>query len=285
MAIQSRQSRRLTEAERSEILRRVRTGESSLSIAQAVGRPRRLVNLVLERTGGFVPRPRTRAPLRLSLAEREEISRGLESGSSCRAIAWRLGRASSTISREVCRARGTGEYRAWAADLAALHLARRPKRPKLLRLPRLRAVVERLLALRWSPEQISHGLVREYPDQEEMRVSHETIYRSLYVQAKGSLRKELTGYLRTGRTRRQPRRRTRVPGHPRHGADQRAPGRAQRPRRARSLVGRPAPRDAPALRPSAPWSSGAPATRCCCVSPMDGPRPRCDARSPGASAR
>lgn len=208
MAIHEGHSRRLTEAEQSEILRRVRAGENALSIAQAVGRPRRLVYLVLKRTGGFVPRPRTRSALRLSLAEREEISRGLQCGSSCRAIAAGLGRAPSSISREVHRSGGGPRYRAWAADAAALERARRPKRTKLARSPRLCAAVSRLLALEWSPQQIAQRLVRDYPDAEEMRVSAETIYRALYVQARGSLRKELSRHLRTGRQRRHPKLRT-----------------------------------------------------------------------------
>jgi len=200
--------RYLTEAEESEILRRVRAGENSLSIAQAVGRPRRLVYVVLKRSGGFSPRARTRSPLRLSLAEREEISRGLRSGSSCRAIARGLHRAPSSVSREVRRCGGGPHYRAWAADAAALELARRPKRTKLATSPRLRAAVSRLLLLEWSPQQISRRLVREYPTEEAMRVSAETIYRALYVQTRGSLRKELHRHLRTQRQRRHPKLRT-----------------------------------------------------------------------------
>jgi len=197
----------LTEAERLEVLRRVGAGERSKAVAQAVGCTRQTVARVMVRSAGLVPRPRTRSALRLSLAEREEISRSLGSGTSCRAIAVRLGRASATVSREVRGAGGRRRYRAWSADLAALRLARRPKQPKLLRLPRLRAVVERELARCWSPEQIAHRLVRDYPDDKEMRVSHETIYRSLYVQARGALRQELTRHLRTARTRRHPQRR------------------------------------------------------------------------------
>src|SRR5713226_2869589 len=112
--------RYLTEADESEILRRVHAGENTIDIGKAIGRPRRLVYLVLKRTGGLVARPRTRSALRLSLAEREEISRGLGSGSSCRAIARGLGRAPSSISREVRRAGGGRGYRAWSADAAAL---------------------------------------------------------------------------------------------------------------------------------------------------------------------
>ena len=208
MASHEGHGRYLTEAEQSEILRRVHAGENSLSIAQAVGRPRRLVYLVLKRTGGFVPRARTRSRLRLSLAEREEISHGLRSGNSCRAIARGLGRAPSSVSREVRRAGGGPGYRAWAADAAALELARRPKPTKLATSARLRAAVSRLLLLEWSPQQISRRLVRDYPGAEEMRVSAETIYRSLYVQTRGSLRQELAHHLRTGRVRRHPKLRT-----------------------------------------------------------------------------
>ena len=189
-----------------EALRRIRAGESTKAVAHAVGRSVVIVNRLLVCSGGFVRRARRRSPLRLSLAEREEISRGLERGLSLRAIAVQLHRAPSSISREVRRCGGAAGYRAWSADAAALRLARRPKCGKIERSPRLRAAVERLLALRWSPEQISHGLVREYPGDEEMRVSHETIYRSLFVQSKGSLRRELTRYLRTRRERRHPRR-------------------------------------------------------------------------------
>lgn len=210
----SRQGRRwrVVEAWQSEALRRIGLGESTKSVAQALGRAPVTVNRLLLATAGFVPKPRTRSPLRLSLAEREEISRGLESGASCRAIARGLRRAPSTISREVCRQGGAGAYRAWAADVAALRLARRPKRPKLLRCRRLRALVERLLKRHWSPEQIAHRLVRDYPQAEQMRVSAETIYRSLYVQSRGALRHELTRFLRSERTRRHPRRRNTVPG-------------------------------------------------------------------------
>ena len=212
MPIKDVRRRELTEAWQIEALRRIGLGESTKSVAQSMGRAPITVNRLLLATAGFVPRPRTRSVLRLSLAEREEISRGLESGSSCRAIALGLRRAPSTVSREVCRQGGASGYRAWAADVAALRLARRPKRPKLLRQPRLRAVVVRYLKRHWSPDQICRRLVRDYPDQEQMRVSAETIYRSLYVQARGALRHELTRFLRSERTRRVPRRRNTVPG-------------------------------------------------------------------------
>jgi IS30 family transposase len=145
----------------------------------------------------------TRSPMRLSLAEREEISRGLAGGESLRSIAARLERTPSTVTREVERNGGRRRYRACAADEAALRRTRRPKRSKLAGCERLRQVVEAKLELRWSPQQISGWLVAEFPDQPEMRVSHETIYLSLFVQSRGALRKELFHYLRSGRATRR----------------------------------------------------------------------------------
>jgi len=145
----------------------------------------------------------TRSPMRLSLAEREEISRGLAAGESLRSIAARLERTPSTVTREVERNGGRRRYRACAADKAALRRTRRPKRSKLAGCERLRQVVEAKLELRWSPQQISGWLVAEFPDQPEMRVSHETIYLSLFVQSRGALRKELFHYLRSGRATRR----------------------------------------------------------------------------------
>ena len=145
----------------------------------------------------------TRSPMRLSLAEREEISRGLAAGESFSSIAARLERTPSTVTREVERNGGRRRYRACAADKAALRRTRRPKRSKLAGCERLRQVVEAKLELRWSPQQISGWLVAEFPDQPEMRVSHETIYLSLFVQSRGALRKELFHYLRSGRATRR----------------------------------------------------------------------------------
>jgi len=119
-------------------------------------------------------------------------------------IAMLLGRSPSTVSREVAANGGRQKYRAWRAEESAARRARRPKAAKLNRCPRLRAEVERLLAERWSPEQIAHRLVHDHPEDQEMRVSHETIYRSLFVQARGTLRKELVACLRSGRARRRP---------------------------------------------------------------------------------
>jgi IS30 family transposase len=143
------------------------------------------------------PEPK-RSPLRLSPVEREEISRGLAGAESLRSIARGLGRAPSTISREVRGNGGERGYRACRADRDALRRARRPKRAKLAQCERLRAVVEGKLERRWSPQQISGWLVRAFPDDPEMRVSHETIYLSLFVRSRGALRRELTRFLRRG---------------------------------------------------------------------------------------
>jgi IS30 family transposase len=145
-----------------------------------------------------------RSPLRLSTAEREEISRGLAAGESLRVIAGRLARAPSTVSREVARNGGRPIYRACRADRAAVRNMRRPKVAKLAHCPRLRGVVEAKLELRWSPQQIASWLVLEFPDDAETRVSHETIYLSLFVQSRGALRTELTRYPRTKRNLRRP---------------------------------------------------------------------------------
>ena len=173
-------------------------------IRQEAGVNRHAVLREIKRLQRPPPREPVRSPLRLSLVEREEISRGLAGGESLRAIARRLGRAPSTVCREVAGHGGRRRYRACDADRAALKAMRRPKRMKLGQCERLRAVVEAKLELCWSPEQISGWLGTEFPHDPEMRVSHETIYLSLFVQAKGSLRKELTQYLRTRRGGRRP---------------------------------------------------------------------------------
>jgi IS30 family transposase len=161
-------------------------------------------------TGGVRPRPRLRSERVLSLAEREEISRGLAEGVSLREIAIRLGRAPSTISREVTHNGGRASYRALRADRQAWQCARRPKPAKLMACPKLRRQVERLLEARFSPRQISHWLARTHPMEPELRVSHETIYQSLYVQGRGALRAELHQALRTGRAIRRPQARSAV---------------------------------------------------------------------------
>jgi IS30 family transposase len=138
------------------------------------------------------------------LVEREEISRGVAAGDTLRSIGVRLGRAASTISRELARNGGRVGYRAHRADRAALFRGRRPKPSKLAENPQLRMVVEDKLELWSSPEQVVLWLKRTYPDNQEMHVSHETIYLSLFVQGKGALRRELTDCLRTGRAYRRP---------------------------------------------------------------------------------
>lgn len=197
-------ARRLSAAERMEIQHGVATGETFAAVAAAVGCSTKSIQRHFVGTGGLAPRVLVRSPLRLSLAEREEISRGLRAGDSRRAIARRLGRASSTVSRDVAPNGDRSGYRAWRAERRAIREARRPKVAKLARCPRLRAEVERRLAQRWSPQQIAHRLRLDHPAEPEMRVSHETIYRSLFVQARGALRHELTACLRTGRAQRRP---------------------------------------------------------------------------------
>jgi Transposase and inactivated derivatives, IS30 family len=158
------------------------------------------VRAIIEACGGIRPAHRCRSQRVLSTAEREEISRGLQAGCSMREIARHLRRAPSSISREVRRHGGTGLYRAFNADERAWRRARRPKRCLLGRNEELQQLVTQKLLIDWSPQQISGWLKQAYPDDETMRVSHETIYRSLFVQARGALKKELTEHLRQGRS-------------------------------------------------------------------------------------
>ncbi|RLT42500.1 MAG: IS30 family transposase [Chloroflexi bacterium] len=195
----------LTAEEKTEIWRRYRGGASLRAIHQALGRAGRTVWGFVASTGGIPPVERTRSPLRLSLAEREEISRGLVADESCRAIARRIGRAASTVSREVTGHGGRLQYRACDADRAAWQYARRPKPAKLALHPQLRALVAAKLKRRWSPQQIAGWLRVEHGDDPELQVSHETIYTSLFVQSRGALKRELTAYLRSRRALRRPR--------------------------------------------------------------------------------
>tara|TARA_B100000315_G_scaffold168655_1_gene157215 strand:- start:171 stop:1325 length:1155 start_codon:yes stop_codon:yes gene_type:complete len=195
---------RLTREERLAVRRLISAGCSFEEAAATARCSTKTVQRLLNTVGGMPPRAASRSLRQLSLAEREEISRGLEAGASYRAIARRLGRAPSTVCREVNGNAGPWRYRACRADRAAYKKARRPKTGKFRRCPRLRAQVETLLNAQWSPQQISARLQVDYPHDLEMRVSHETIYRSLFVQSRGALRKELTACLRSGRTRRRP---------------------------------------------------------------------------------
>jgi len=198
-------SERLSELEKWRIAELSAQGLPSRLIGKEIGRHHRTVLGHIARLRRPPVREPVRSPLRLSLMEREEISRGLAGGESRRSIARRLGRSPSTISREVNVNGGVRRYRACRAEKDAVRRARRSKPAKLAACERLRVVVEEKLELRWSPQQISGWLVAEFPDDPEMRVSHETIYMSLFVQSRGALRKELTRYLRSGHTTRRPR--------------------------------------------------------------------------------
>lgn len=190
-------------------------GENSVQISAVLGCNKDTVTWHIARAGGLRPRERRRAARHLQLAEREEISRGVAQGESVRAIARRLGRAPSTISRELARHGGAAVYRATPADAAAWARARRPKRCRLATNRRLRRAVEGKLRRDWSPQQIAAWLPRRYPNDLTMQVSHETIYQALYVQARGALKRSLVAHLRRGQAYRQPRakaRATRGPG-------------------------------------------------------------------------
>jgi len=195
----------LSAVEQDEVWARWRRGESLRLIARRLGKRGPSVRAFVLQTGGVQRHPPRRAQRCLSMAEREEISRGVAAGEPCRQIAARLGRSPSTVSRELARNGGRRRYRAQAADAAAFRRAQRPKAAKLVLQPRLRAVVEAKLALRWSPQQIAGWLPLAYPQDPVMRVSHETIYLSLFVQSRGALRRELQRCLRTGRAMRFPR--------------------------------------------------------------------------------
>jgi IS30 family transposase len=192
--------RGFTLAERQEIWDRYKKGESLNSIGRRFGRTSSSVYGYLSPTGGIQPPARRRSRLALTLAEREEISRGIATESSIREIAESLDRSPSTISREIKRNGGYARYRATDADKAAWKRAKRPKPCKLACNTSLRNKVERKLRLEWSPQQIVGWLKAEFPGDESNQVSHETIYRSLFVQARGVLKKELSGYLRSKRT-------------------------------------------------------------------------------------
>ena len=208
---------RLSAMEKERIRELLAEGAPFWRLCEEVQRSRHAIRRSVLALSRPAPRERKRSPLRLSPSEREEISRGLVAGQSLREISRGLGRSPSTVSREVARNGGRRAYRACRADRVALRRACRPRVSKLVTCPRLRTVVETKLELRWSPEQISGWLVREFPDDPEMRVSHETIYQSLFVQSRGALRKELTRYLRTQRSRRRP---AAFPKHVRNGQGQ-----------------------------------------------------------------
>jgi IS30 family transposase len=198
-----------TPKQKAELWGRWRAGQCVSDIARALERRNKSgVQRILALGGGISPPVRQRAAGALRPQEREEISRGIAAGQSMRQIAASLGRAASTVSREIKRNAGRGAYRASEADACAWERSLRPKRCRLSTHRRLRWRVAQKLALQWSPEQISGWLKRDFPADEGMQVSHETIYRSLFVQARAVLKKELMAHLRTARQMRQVKGRT-----------------------------------------------------------------------------
>ena len=189
----------LSASEKSDVWDRWKAGQTLHEIGRAYGKEHSSIRAVLLPCGGIPPVARRRSRLALTLAEREDIWRGIASGSSLREIASRLDRAASTVSREVTRHGGRPGYRAHDADRQAWDSALRPKKCLLAVKRRLRDIVASKLILDWSPEQISGWLKTHYPNNESMRVSHETIYRSLFIQARGALKKELMEHLRSKR--------------------------------------------------------------------------------------
>lgn len=189
----------LSPSQKRELWQRWKNGQSLSDIARVLRKHPGSIHGVVSANGGIVPLERRRSRLALSLSEREEISRGIAAGDSMRGVASAIGRAPSTVSREVARHGGRKRYRANEADQAAWNRARRPRPCRLAIHRRLQRIVAKKLSLDWSPEQIAEWLKRRYPDHEEMQISHETIYRSLFVQARGVLKKGLVRHLRTRR--------------------------------------------------------------------------------------
>jgi IS30 family transposase len=190
---------KLSSTQRADMWNRWKAGQSLNAIGRALGKDKQVIHFLLARHGGIAPRARRRSKLALTLAEREDISRGIASGCSMRAIAQGLSRACSTVSREVARHGGRSQYRANQADQQAWEAALRPKACRLALHEKLRTLVASKLMQDWSPEQISGWLKQSYPDDESLRVSHETIYRSLFIQARGALKQELVRHLRSQR--------------------------------------------------------------------------------------
>jgi IS30 family transposase len=195
---------RLTTEEARELWARSKQGQSLADISAALGgRSKTTLFYALQANGGIAPRERTRSALHLTTLDREEISRGLAAGASIRAIGRLLGRSASTISREIARNGGAQEYRGAAAEQRASEQARRPKPCRLASNPRLRDLIAQQLQHDWSPQQISGWLKRVHQNEPAMQISHETIYRSLFIQARGLLKKELMAHLRSPRSMRR----------------------------------------------------------------------------------
>ena len=202
-----------TESQRALMWERWQKGESLQQIAQLFDRNHSSIQGILAATGGIRPAPRCRSRLALTLAEREEISRAVVAGHSMRSIAVQLGRAPSTISREVKRNGGQACYRASQAEVSAWDRGRRPKTCKLAQNRALARIVAGKLQRRWSPQQVAGWLKRTYPDDTSRQVSPETIYRSLFIQARGALKKELVEHLRRSRVMRRSRHHTQKTDH------------------------------------------------------------------------
>src|SRR5215204_6208007 len=192
-----------TPAELNAIWARWKAGDTFDAMGQAFGCSLFTIYDLIRRSGGVPPRPRRRSPRVLSTPEREEISRALAARESLRAVARRLGRAPSTISREIRRHGGSTHYRATTADQRAWRQARRPQRCRLATHPRLCRVVATKLRADWAPQQIAAWLMSAYPTEPTMHVSHETIYRTLYIQARGALKQDLMAHLRRRRVMRR----------------------------------------------------------------------------------
>ena len=185
--------------QKAELWRRWKKGESLSDISRVLAKNPGSIHGVLASGGGIAPQVRRRSARALTCGQREEISRGLVAGLTFRAISAAIGVSASTTSREVRRNGGRRRYRAERAEYRALELGRRPKPCHLAQRPRMRRLVASKLAKKWSPEQISGWLRRTFPNEDAMQISHETIYRSLFIQARGVLKKELITHLRSGR--------------------------------------------------------------------------------------
>ncbi len=192
-------------SEKLELWERWRRGESHSTIGRALRRDPATIHSQILLHGGITPLPKCRSKRALSRDEREEISRGIAADVSIRTIAKGLSRAPSTVSREISRNGGVVRYRAVSADKRAWKFASRKKSSRLAVNHRLQRIVSTKLSLQWSPEQISGWLRQEFPHDETMHISHETIYRSLFIQARGALKKELVQHLRTRRVMRRSR--------------------------------------------------------------------------------
>jgi IS30 family transposase len=190
---------KLSAAQRADMWSRWKAGQSLNAIGRALGKDQQVIHFLLARHGGIAPPARRRSRRALTLAEREDISRGIASGCSMRVIAQGLKRAVSTVSREIARHGGRPLYRANEADQQAWDSALRPKTCLLATHTKLRELVASKLMQDWSPEQIAGWLKQSYPNDESLRVSHETVYRTLFLQARGALKQELVRHLRSQR--------------------------------------------------------------------------------------